>query len=77
MPTQVKSNYVGRAIDGTASVTTAYRAVIALECVECTGAIGPGHLFSRRSQPVARRMIGALTLAPVCLACRPLRMQDR
>jgi len=77
MPTRVKSTCVGPAIDGAATLTTAYRAVVTVECVECKGAINPGDLFSRRSQPVARDMIGALTTAPVCLACRPLRVQGQ
>ena len=77
MPTRSKSNCVGRALDAAAAPTTAYRAVASFVCVECKGAIGPGALFSRRSQPVSRYMIGALTMAPVCLACRPLRVEDQ
>lgn len=53
MPRRVKSIYVGRALDGTTAVTTAYRAVVALKCVACKGTIDPDHLFSRRSQPTS------------------------
>ncbi len=43
---EAKSHRVGRATLGTGVVTTAYRAVVALECVQCAGAIAPGALFS-------------------------------
>ena len=45
---EAKSHRVGRATLGTGVVTTAYRAVVALECVQCAGAIAPGALFSRQ-----------------------------
>jgi len=50
MPTRVKSTCVGPAIDGAATLTTAYRAVVTLACVECKGAIPPSALLSRRAR---------------------------
>ncbi len=69
-----KSRVVGPATDSDGMRTTAYRAVVPFVCVQCTGAILPGHLFSRRSQHVTWAAVGAVTTAPVCVTCRPLQM---
>ncbi len=74
MPGQARSHVVGPATDSDGMRTTAYRASVPLVCVQCTGAILPGHLFSRRSQHVTWAAVGAVTTAPVCVTCRPLQM---
>ncbi len=71
----VKSNRVGRATLATGGVTTAYRAVVAFECVQCAGTIAPGALFSRQSRHTSRGTMGAPANDPVCVTCRPLRLE--
>jgi hypothetical protein len=77
---ETKSHRVGRATLGTGVVTTAYRAVVAFECVQCAGAIAPGALFSRqpRRTPLHTplRTTSALATDPVCVTCQPLRLAD-
>jgi len=70
-----KSQRMGLAIDSEGARTTAYRACMPLVCVQCTRGIPPGHVFSRRSQQVTWPAMGAVTTAPVCIACRPLQME--
>ncbi len=77
---EAKSHRVGRATLGTGVVTTAYRAVVARECVQCAGAIAPGALFSRqpRRTPLHTplRTTSALATDPVCVTCEPPRLAD-
>ncbi len=76
----VKSHRVGGATLATGVVTTAYRAVVEFTCVQCVGAIVPGALFSRQTRRTPLhtplRTTGALTTEPVCVTCRPLRLED-
>ena len=74
MPGHAKSHVVGSATASDGARTTAYRASVPLVCAQCTGAILPGEVFSRRSQHVAWAAVGGVTMAPVCVTCRPLRM---
>jgi len=71
----VRSHRVGRATLDDGVVTTAYRAVVAFECVECAKAIAPGTLFSRRPRRTPPGMFGLTTTDPICLTCRPLRLE--
>jgi hypothetical protein len=75
----VKSNRVGRATLTTGAVTTAYRAVATVECAQCAGAIGLGEIFSRQTRRapvhVPLRATGLLTIEPICVSCRPLRLE--
>ncbi len=71
----VKSHRVGRATLATRGVTTAYRAVVAFECVQCAGTIAPGALFSRQSRHTSAGTLGAPTTDPICVTCRPLRLE--
>ncbi len=75
-----KSHRVGRATLETGAVTTAYRAVATVECAQCAGAIGPGEIFSRQTRRapvhVPLRATGLLTIEPICVTCRPLRLDD-
>lgn len=77
---QEKSHRVGRGMLNNGVVTTAYRAVAAVECTQCAGAIGPGEIFSRQTRRapvhVALRTTGLLTIEPICVTCRPLRLDD-
>jgi len=77
---QEKSHRVGRAMLNNGVVTTAYRAVAAVECAQCAGAIGPGEMFSRQTRRapvhVPLRTTGLLTIEPICVTCRPLRLED-
>ena len=66
---------MGPATDGDGARTTAYRACMPLVCVQCKRGILPGHVFSRRSQQVIWQAMGAVTTAPVCIACRPLQVE--
>jgi len=72
----VRSHRVGRATLATGGITTAYRAVVAFTCVQCAGTIAPGALFSRQSRHTPSRGVGMPTNDPVCIACRPLRLED-
>ncbi len=72
----VRSNRVGRAMLGTGVITIAYRAVVAFVCVECAGAIPPGAFFSRQTRHTPSRGVGMPTTDPVCVTCRPLRLED-
>ncbi len=72
----VRSNRVGRATLATGGVTTVYRAVAAFECVQCAGTIAPGALFSRQSRRTPMGAMGVPTNDPVCVTCRPLRLED-
>jgi len=69
-----KSHVVGPATARDGVRTMAYRACQALVCAQCGGAILPDSLFSRRSQHVPWAAVGAVTTAPVCVTCRPLRV---
>jgi len=75
MPGHAKSHVVGPATDGQGARTTAYRAVVPFVCVQCRRAILPDEVFSRRSQHVPVGATGGVTAAPVCVACRPLRVE--
>ncbi len=72
----VKSNRVGRAMLATGGVTTGYRALVAFECVLCARTIAPGELFSRQTRRTPTGAMGATTTDPVCVTCRPLRLED-
>jgi len=76
----VKSNRVGRATLDDGVVTTAYRAVVAFECALCGRPIAPGVLFSRQTRRTplhaSIQTTGAMTTDPVCVTCRPLRLED-
>ncbi len=74
MAGHVKSRVVGPATDGQGARTTAYRAVVPCVCVQCRRAILVDDVFSRRSPHVPVGTTGAVTTAPVCVACRPLRL---
>ena len=75
MPRHVKSHVVGPATDGQGARTTAYLAIVPCVCVQCRRAILADDVFSRRSQHVPVGTTGAVTTAPVCVACRPLRVE--
>jgi len=75
MPTRVKSTCVGPAIDGAATLTTAYRAVVTVACVECKGAIPPSALLSRRAPRALLTATGASPV-PICVTCRPLHLDS-
>ncbi len=67
----VKSKRVGLATLPTGAITTAYRAIVEIECAACKQPIQPGDLFSRHAP-----YKGALRVAPTCTRCRPLRVSD-
>jgi len=69
-----KSHVVGPATASDGVRTLAYRACQALVCAQCGGDILPDSLFSRRSQYVPWAAVGAVTTAPVCVTCRPVRV---
>ncbi len=73
---ETKSHRVGRATLATGVVTTAYRAVVEFTCVQCAGAIPSGALFSRQTRRTPTGALGVPTNDPVCLTCRPLRVED-
>jgi hypothetical protein len=75
MPGHVKSHVVGRATDSGGVRTTAYRAVDPFVRAQCRDAISPDHVFSRRARRAPRGGIGLKT-EPVCVACRPLRLEE-
>jgi len=79
MVRDVRSHRVGRATLATGGITTAYRAVVAFECVECAGTITPGTLFSRQTRRTplhaSIQTTGAMTTEPICVTCRPLRLE--
>ncbi len=75
MPGQAKNHVVGSATDGNGARTTAYRAVVPFVCVQCRRAILVDDVFSRRSQHVPVGATRGVTAAPVCVACRPLRVE--
>lgn len=70
-----KSHRVGPAIVSDGTGTIAYRAVTDLVCVQCGRAINADELFSRRAQHAPTGAIGLKT-APICVACRPLHMEE-
>ncbi len=76
----VKSHRVGRVTLDTGVVTTAYRAVVALECVQCGRTIALGEIFSRQNRRAPRgasiQTTGTMTTEPICITCRPLRLED-
>ncbi len=65
----MKSNHVGSATLSTGGSTIAYRAVVDLTCGACGQPIRPGELFSRHAPHK-----GAIHVAPICVTCRPLRL---
>jgi len=71
----VRSHRVGRATLATGGITTAYRAVAAFTCVQCAGAIPSGALFSRQTRRTPTGAMSATTTDPVCVTCRPLRLE--
>jgi len=70
-----KSQRVGPTTDSEGAQTMAYRACQPFVCAQCRGAILPGSLFSRRAQHVAWAAVGTGTWVPVCMTCRPLRLE--
>jgi hypothetical protein len=68
---KVKSTQVGLATLPTGVVTTAYRAIVEIECAACKQPIQPGDVFSRQAPHK-----GALHVAPTCMRCRPLCLRD-
>jgi len=75
----VRSHRVGRATLATGVVTIAYRAVVEFTCVQCAGVIPTGALFSRQTRRTplhaSIQMTGAMTTDPICVSCRPLRLE--
>jgi len=71
-----KSHRVGRAMFSDGTITTAYRALVQHKCTQCAETIPPGALFARRSQHATWPAIGTVTTMPVCVACRPLRLDS-
>ncbi len=71
-----KSQRVGPTTDRDGAQTMAYRACQAFMCAQCGGAILPGTLFSRRSQRGAWATVGTGTTVPMCVTCRPLRLEE-
>ncbi len=72
-----KSHRVGRATLSDGTVTTAYRAIAEIACARCGHAIKPDALFSRQTRPTPVGAVGlATTTVPVCMTCRPLRLDD-
>jgi len=67
----VKSKHVGPGTLSAGGRTTAYRAIVELMCGMCGQPIQPGALFSRHAP-----YKGAIHLAPTCIRCRPLRLED-
>ncbi len=72
----MKSHRVGRATLVSGVVTTVYRAVTTFTCVQCAGTIAPGVLFSRQTRRTPTGALGVTTTDPVCVTCRPLRLDD-
>ncbi len=72
----VKSHRVGQAMLDDGLVTPAYRAVVAFECGQCAKVIAPGALFSRQTRPAPVSAMVAPTTVPICIACRPLGLED-
>jgi len=70
-----KSRVVGPAMQPDGACTVAYRALEALVCAQCGGAIDLGQFFSRHALLGSRHAMEALTKTPVCSVCRPLRME--
>jgi len=70
----VKSHRVGQALVDDGVVAPVYRAVVAFECGQCAGAIGPGEMFSRQarrapvSAMVAPTTRGSTIIGPVSYA---------
>ncbi len=75
----VKSHRIGQALMDDGVIAPIYRAIVAVECAQCAGAIGPGEIFSRQTRRapvhVALRTTGLLTIEPICVTCRPLRLE--
>lgn len=71
-----KSHRVGPAMDSEGARTMAYRASAPLVCARCKGRIEPDALFSRRSQRVTGGAVGTLMTEIICVACRPLRLEE-
>jgi len=72
---ETKSHRVGRATLDDGVGTTAYRAVVAFTCVQCARTIPPGALFSRQSRHTSWGTMGSPANDPVCVTCRPLRLE--
>lgn len=70
-----KSQRVGSTTDSDGVQTMAYRACQPFVCAQCGRVILPESLFSRRSQHVAWAAVGTVTTVPVCVTCRPLRVE--
>jgi len=71
-----KSHLVGPATLSDGGRATAYRAVTSLVCVQCRGRIERGQVFSRRAQHAIVGVMGTLRTEPVCVTCRPLRLEE-
>ncbi len=71
-----KSRRVGRATLDDGEVTTAYRAVVEITCNQCGRTIAQGALFSRQTRRTPPGAFGMTATDPICVACRPLRLED-
>ncbi len=76
MVRNVKSHQVGQATLATGVTTSAYRAILALECAQCARTITPGTLFSRQTRRAPAHTLPAPQVLPICTRCRPLRLED-
>ncbi len=63
-------------MDDVGTRTTAYRACVPFVCAQCHGPILPDQLFSRRATFVAWAAVGTGTWVPMCVTCRPLRLEE-
>jgi len=72
---QPRSRIVGRARQPDGATTTAYRAVAPHVCGHCGATITPDALFSRRTASRVGASAINLTQAPVCITCRPFRVE--
>jgi len=63
-------------MDDAGTRTMAYRACVPFVCAQCHGPILPDQLFSRRATFVAWAAVGTGTWVPVCMTCRPLRVEE-
>ncbi len=71
-----KSHRVGPATDDAGARTMAYRACVPFVCAVCHGPILPDQLFSRRATFVTWGAVGTGTTPPICVTCRPLRLEE-
>ena len=73
---QTKSHIVGPATHTDDGIkTTAFVALVPLECGHCGRAIAPGELFTRHTRPQPRAAGDVTPRVAVCAACRPFRVE--